>query len=674
MKNALSRRDFIKGAAAGTLGLAITGVTGLFSASAEGSVYTPGTYTAIVKGYSSFVTVEMTFSENEITDCRIDASGETTAIGGVVAMEYAQLVVEQQSVDATTSATAQFTAPAIKAAVSNCIAQAKGTAAALDERTGAVEDDGDWLGEAPVIAEEDISRTEETDLLIVGAGNGGMMAAATAADAGMDFIICEQNTVLGETRYWIGAVNSEAMKAAGGKVDETRLMNELGRYASYKCNMEVIRLWIDHSAEVVSYLESLGMTALPHVVEDSQHVGGEGSGYYVPSVWHTIATPEEFENTLLLPMTGDRNPFLERHIEEKGYRVRYSMTLVCLTQDESGKVNGAIFTDADKKYVRIKANNVILATGGYAGNPKMVKAISPIVDETVTAAYYYAPNKGMGIRAGIWAGAAKSTEAAPMIFDRGIVPPDVKAGYIEDQNGVLRFPGSSPEFILGSQPYLKVNKKGERFVNESLPYDFVNYAASFQPDGVYACIVDANVTEDILAYRQTGCAECGVDLARFGAVITMLEGYAEGGVVPMIGYVEGGAVQKADSIEELAEKLHLPVDELAATVSRYNELCEKGVDEDFGKEAYRMRPVVQAPFYGFFIGGSFLTTLDGIRINRKCQALDANANVIEGLYCVGDCSGSFFSGNYPEIVVGVAIGRTLTEGRYAVKGILGEEI
>ncbi|MBQ9662683.1 MAG: FAD-binding protein [Oscillospiraceae bacterium] len=662
MSKNLSRREFIKGAAAGSLGLALTGLAGMGSASAEevSGIYNPGTYTAVVQGYSSLITVEVSFSETEIIECRIDASGETPYIGGVAAEEYAKLLVEQQSVDAVTSATASFTTPAIKAAVSNCIAQAKGTAAALVV-SAETEDSEEWLGEAPNIAELDFAETRDTDLLIVGAGNGGMMAAATAADAGMDFIICEQNTVPANTRYWVGAVNTDAVKEMGIEVDKTRLMNELARYASYKCNLEVIRLWINHSAEVISYLESLGMMAIPQPAPES-HVGGTGADYYIPTIWHIVTTPEELENGELPVMTGERNRHLERHIQEKGYEVQYSMSLVCLTQDESGKVTGAVFKNSEGDYVRINAKNVILATGGYPGNPKMLKALSPIALETITGAYYYEPNKGMGIRAGLWAGATKNTEPALMIFDRGVVPPGTKAGYVEDANGNLHFPSPDASFILGSQPFLKVNKKGKRFINESVPYDFAPHAASFQPDGVYACIVDSNANADVLAYDQYGCAQIGVYIAQAGGVIPTLESF-----------MPNGLVCKADSIEELAEQLQIPANELTATVARYNELCEKGVDEDFGKEAYRMRPVVKAPFYGFFLGGALLTTMDGLRINEKCQVLDTNCDVIEGLYCVGDCSGSFFSGNYPEYLVGCTVGHTLTEGRYAVKAILGEE-
>lgn len=654
-KKNISRRDFLKGAAAGALGAAVAGMTGgSVLASESGSAsYTPGTYSATVKGYSSYVTVEMTFSENAVTACTIDAAGETEGIGQTAAAEYAAAILESQSVDTVTSATAEITVPAIKKAAGNCIAQAQGLAEALDE-SAAQGDDEDWLGSAPEIDDAQIASTQDTSLLIIGAGNGGMMAAATAADAGMDFIICEQNEVMGDTRHWVGAIDTRAMQEAGVEVQKDRLLNEIARYASYKCDMDVIKMWIQNSSEMISYLESLGLQADINICHDN-HVGGNNMEYYVPSIWHTLSDPSDEE--------FDRNKFLEKYINEKGYEIQYSMTLVKLVQDDAGKVTGAIFSDATGAYVKVNAENVILATGGYPGNPKMVKALAPIVDECVTANSYYGPDTGMGIRAGIWAGAKRDTESAPMIFDRGIVAPGVKAGYVDDGNGGLVFPGTVYQFNPGTQPHLKVNKEGKRFANESCPYDFLNHAASLQTDGVYAAIMDANVTDAILAYDQYGCAQISVNIAEAGGIIPMFEEQ-----------VEAGLMFKADTIEELAEQLGIPADTLSETVARYNELCEKGVDEDFGKEAYRMRPVDTAPYYGAFFGGSLLTTCDGLRINRKCQVYNTEHQVIEGLYCIGDCSGSFFSGNYPEFFVGVAVGRTMTQGRYAVKAILGEEV
>ena len=670
MSKHISRRDFLRGTAAGALGLAAASMIGCAqepatttappttaapttAAPAPAGIYTAGTYSATVKGYSSYITVEMNFSAEAITGCSINAAGETPAIGGVAAEEIAALVVQNQTVDVTTGTSAAITVPAIKKAISNCIAQAQGKAVAINENSGAA-DDSDWLGTAPEINDALIASVQDTDLLIIGAGNGGMMAAATAADAGMKFILCEQNTVMGDARHWIGAIDTKAMAAANVTVQKDRVLNELARYASYKCDMDVIKMWMNNSAEMLDYLESLGFRNSVHIAPES-HVGGNNMEYYVPSIWHTADLPEGTE-------AKDRHQFLEQYIQEKGYGVQYSMTLVRLVQDDAGKVTGAIFTNEKGEFVKINAKNVILATGGYPGNPKMIKALAPIITECVTANSYFAPDTGMGIRAGIWAGAKMDTEPAPMIFDRGIVAPGVKAGYVDDGNGNLVWPGTVSQDMLGTQPHLKVNKEGYRFANESCPYDFLNYAASLQTDGVYAAIVDSNITEDIIEYDQYGCAQIAVNMAQVGYILPMLEGN-----------VANGLAFKADTIEDLAKQMGLPVDTLTATVKRYNDLAAKGVDEDFGKEAYRMKALDTAPYYGYFMGGSLLTTCDGLRINRKCQVYDTKHKVIEGLYCVGDCSGSFFAGNYPEYFVGVAVGRTMTQGRYAVKAILGEE-
>ena len=111
--------------------------------------------------------------------------------------------------------------------------------------------------------------------------------------------------------------------------------------------------------------------------------------------------------------------------------------------------------------------------------------------------------------------------------------------------------------------------------------------------------------------------------------------------------------------------------QLLATVERYNELYDKQNDEDFGKPAYRLSAIRTAPVYGCWLGASLLTTEQGIAINEKGQALDNNNQPMEGLYITGDMSGSFFANNYPCLMAGVAMGRTLTFAMKAVKQMAG---
>ena len=114
--------------------------------------------------------------------------------------------------------------------LAGCAPQGQGAQAVAEEGSqGAAVD---WLGAEPEIAAGDIVKTEDTDFLIVGAGAAGMCAAGTASDLGMDFILCEKNDSVQETREYLGVVNSKAALAQGGEVDTMKLLNELTHSAS----------------------------------------------------------------------------------------------------------------------------------------------------------------------------------------------------------------------------------------------------------------------------------------------------------------------------------------------------------------------------------------------------------------------------------------------------------
>ena len=101
-------------------------------------------------------------------------------------------------------------------------------------------------------------------------------------------------------------------------------------------------------------------------------------------------------------------------------------------------------------------------------------------------------------------------------------------------------------------------------------------------------------------------------------------------------------------------------------------MYDAGVDDEFGKSAYRLSAIRTPPFFGSWYGASLLTTGDGLRINEKAQVLAAGTmKPIEGLYAAGDCSGSFFANNYPELFPGVAVGRSMTEALKAVRVVAG---
>lgn len=510
----------------------------------------------------------------------------------------------------------------------------------------------DWLGAAPEIS--DIARTEETDFLIVGAGTAGMTAALTAQEAGLNFIICEKNDTVQETREYVGAVDSTYQKQMGVEVDKAKLLNELTRYASGKCNQEVIRVWLDESGECLDWMDSK-MQAIekPCVVDvNTEHPTG-GTDYYLPTLQHVWLTP-------YMPPT--RNDVFASLIEEAGNPVRFGYELVRLVEAD-GKVAGAIFS-TDEGYVQVNAANTLIATGGYAANPVMMSALSPAALACCTASSFAPNDTGDGIKAALWAGAVKEIEAAPMIFDRGAVAPGVDCGYTTEGEGAA-LPGGIFQENIGSQPFMKVNRHGKRFVNESMPYDFMCNAAAQQPGGVWCQVFDANAPEDILRFGTIGCSAFAKQMMAAGMPIDEFCTVS----------LDAGCMVKADTIEELADAMGFVGADKEAfldQVERYNAQFDAQVDDDFGKEPFRLSALRTAPFYGCWFGGSLLTTLDGIRINKHCQALNEAGEVVEGLYVAGDASGSFFSGNYPEYIVGVASGRSSTQGRHVARYLAGE--
>lgn len=534
-----------------------------------------------------------------------------------------------------------------------------------------------WLGEEPVIDESEIGETVETGVLIVGAGNAGMACAASCSDLGLDFMVCEKNGAVEAARGFIGLVNTHCTRDAGVEVDEMKLLNEISRYASFKNNQAVAKTWIRESAEVLDWLdgimEPLGLKA---TLCTHEHLGDGGTDYYIPCISHVyVANPDvapgsdlEAAGSIDFPVDWSRNAHLEEYIKEAGHEVSFGCRLVKIEREENGRVTGAIF-ETDSGYKRVNASlGVALCTGGYAANPAMVRALNPILTQCITGNAYTPSTTGDGIKAGIWAGGVLESEPAPMIFNRGMVMPGVNAGYTDDSE-TATFNGTIGQNGIGSQPFMKVSRRGKRFANESTPYDDVCFAATNQEGGVWCMVFDANAPADVKRFATIGCSTGGMWMVNFDSVDEWIEGISS----MMAADVE--PIMRADTLDELADKLGFAGEDkenFLAECEHYNEMFDAQKDDEFGKEAYRLSELRTPPFYGAWFGGSLLTTLQGLRIDEDMRVLDANRKPIEGLFAAGDCSGSMFSGNYPELLVASACGRTVTFGRHIARYLAGD--
>lgn len=613
--------------------------------SGNAGIYTPGTYTATETGMGT-VTVTMTFSDSAITEVKVDTSKEIIDVAVNSAEEFKEALMAAQSAEIDGVSGASITSKAVKKAAASCIEQAMGLAVE-EEETVAV-DDGTpaWLGHEPEIADSEIVETLDTEVLVVGGGTGGLFAACSAGGNGAKTLVIDKLTS-GGVRDDLGAIDSRYQKEWGTKIDKFDYITEMTKTAAGRLDQRLVKLWAEESGEAIDWY---GDRLAERGVELWHEAGGddEGSRYIHFATGHS----PKWEGS----DDGEGNQLngakvLTDYALTLGVEFRYNTPMVKLIK-ENGRVTGAIAENEDGGYVRINASKgVIVATGGYYD---MLEALQPENLAIVGLNGSIPGATGDGIKACIWAGGKFDETHSMMMFDRAALKPDAVPGRAQIESG------ETSMFWMGSQPFLKVNSKGERFFNESGTYEGILHADEFNKDHCHYTIFDSDWTTYIQSFKTHGCSRMfpfpnGAEPNR--TYQSMEESFP--------GMIEKGVLFQCDTIAELAEKLGLPADALEATVERYNELYDKGVDEDFGKESFRLSAVRKAPFYGVKNTGFILCTMDGIQIDQNMNAVDTNNEPIPGLYVVGNDSGAYFSATYPNLSTGAACGRTVTFGRRA---------
>lgn len=545
---------------------------------------------------------------------------------------------------------AALSAGIVAAGLGGCAPKAASSKAVAASTT----DSTNWYGSAADESSFKISREIETDVLICGCGHAGMTAALVASGQGMKTLVIEKTSTYGIFRTFPGAVNCQIQKDAGVVIDGKELSNEIVRYASGRCNQGIINLWIDESAEWFDWLQKL---VEPEGVTFSVE-SDVGDGYHgVYKAWPTSLVehiPEDkADHSAATPSMG---PVLVDIAKRNGTEFMYNTSLVQFSRSGS-KVTGVIAQDNDGNYIKITAKKgTLLCTGGYEGSADLMKTLNPAASSTVTCAQYMMQNTGDGLKAGMWAGGVKDDIATAMLFDRGGIAPGSEAG----------FPVQGSLFWMGSQPFLKVDLNGKRIGNEDVPYDSMISSASQRKGNLWCSIWDANYVEQIKQFHTLCCSRIDPSPTpnawsfTFEAIAGMNEGLKKQGII-----------FECDTLEELADKLQIPRDTFVATVKKYNEMCAAGVDTQFGKASKDMLPLSAPPYCGCRLGSALLCTIDGLAIDTDCHLVDQDGQAIEGLWAAGNVTGGFFSDNYPELIPGVASGRTATEARHAVLNMLG---
>lgn len=528
-----------------------------------------------------------------------------------------------------------------------------------DEEEVASDEEVDWLGSAPDITDDDCAETVDCEVLVIGAGCSGYFAAAAAAENGAQVLLIEKNAAGNSIRSSaLGAVNSTAQKEQNITIDEMEIVNDYDHYALGQCNSRLWRKWAQNSGEAIDWYTDL-------LAENGMEVQLEWNVSH-DTVYKCWPTGHGTNGDDFTGREADVAEIMDAYITSfDGCEERFSTPMQCLIE-EDGRVVGAYAQDADGNYIRINASKgVIVATGGYSYNPDMYAALQPTRYSCLGSFLSYTSTTGDGIKALLWLGAQLDDVHTSLTFNRSLLLADQQPGDPYNSGGNY--------FTFSSQPFLRVDCKGERFHNESAPYDFVLNAIAKRPEGerYWHQVWDSNWKEDVTRFHTIGCSTL---VYREGSDHDAYEGKLDDEVEPQIEeLVEAGYIVKADTLEELAEALGFDeeaTENFLATCERQNENFDNQIDPDFGKEPFRLSELRTAPFYATVKScGLTLCTLDGIVVNDDLQPLGADGEPIEGVYVVGNDQGCMYAGTYTNLGAGTNAGRSATFGRMVGKAL-----
>ena len=519
-----------------------------------------------------------------------------------------------------------FLKGAAAGALTAALAGATSGIAFADDAPAAAEEQSSTWYDAKYFAKPDpitdIAETVETDVVVVGAGNGGLIAGASVVDQGAKLILVEKNAMPISWAGEMGAYNTKLMKEKYGiEYSDEELLeisNEICRYASYENDQRLVNLWLFNSGRTMDWfvdqMESKGVHMfLETDMKDCRYMNK-------PQTHTVYETFEELGPNYMGSQLA--NPKWVEIIGEKGGDIMWETTAKQLVQDADGKVTGIIVQAKDGKYIQINAaKGVILSTGGYGGNPEMMAALRYRDKDVICNNLGCAFAMGDGIKMAMWAGAdIDRNHSGGIAFDRAAVD-------LDHHTGAPYTTGLGDIWWPGSQPWLNLNTRGERFCNEDNTYDFHINSWLMQPGHICFQIFDSNYWSDVVAFHTTICSRVvAVPGARNSEVLPNVMPCKDGEQfynVYIKPALDSGKLMQADSLDELADKLGFEgqfKENFLKSVERYNELCDGGVDLDFGKQKKDMTPIKQGPFYGIALGSWLLATMNGVRVNTNLQA------------------------------------------------------
>ncbi|MEA5018998.1 MAG: FAD-binding protein [Gordonibacter sp.] len=539
-----------------------------------------------------------------------------------------------------------LTAGLAGAALTGCGPQAKSkdTPATTESAAGAtIVEESYWA--IPELGEP--TETLKADICIIGAGGTGTAAAIQAIDLGLKPLIIERLSGYGGS--FIGTegmtgLETHFTEAEGGtiwngeKYGVKEAMHTCLNYHHWIPQHKLYENFFGQMAETIEWLEG-------HGIEFEGNIS-IGAG---PKIWHVY---DKGDNA---SPGGYFMQCFGAEAKKLGVEARFD-TFGRKIIIENGKVAGLLAETAKGDVIKIEAPVVIIGTGGYANNTEMLYGVSETRNENIQALGMNC-REGDGLKMAKDAG-AEFAEGLGTVMWCGPVPV-----------GAITATWTTDAYSAGVQPTLWLNEKGQRYCKEDLWID------DFAGAGI--CVRNQKKTfvlfteQDMLEWEKTGpygqvfsFGTPGKPLAEARAVLEKCE-----------------ACHIGASLDEVATAAGLDAAAVKATVDRYNGYCnaaasadgeDTSIDAEFGKRAKYLHKVAEGPYWLCEVADGFYTTCGGIKVNEKIQVLDAEDQVIPGLYAGGSDAGGLYGDSYDvKYAPGSQAAWAVNSGRLAVKDAQG---
>ena len=568
---------------------------------------------ATVQGYGGEIEVSVKLDGDKIVDVDIKGDGETAGIGSKVVEEWPEEFENNNGIVDTYSG-ATF-AGVTRAAVIEATRQAL-TAAGVNP--------DDYVREAGEKKEENV--TLDADVVIVGAGGAGMVAAVTAADAGKKVVILEsQPAVGGNSVKATGGMNAAKTEfqdkntfdeAAGVEKTLKAAENYADNAAITALAAKVKEQWDAYQAKPEGYFDSVELFALDTMI------GGKGLNN--PELVNTLVGNSEAAIAWLSTIGIDLNnvaafggasvkrihrpvnaegkvvsvgayavPLLEEAVKAReNITLMLNTTAVKILKDESGKACGVVAAGKSGNAVVVNAKAVVLTTGGFGANLEMVVEYKPELAGFMTT--NAAGIQGQGIKM------ASELGAATVDMEQIQIHPTVQADTASLITEGLRGDGA-----------ILVNAEGKRFIDEVGTRDVVSAAEIAQPGSFSWLIVDQKMVDA-------------------SSVIQ--------------GYINRGLMLSGETYEDLAKALEIPAEAFAETMKTWNGYVAEKNDPEFGRTSFAS-PLDTAPFYAVKVTAGIHHTMGGLCIDSNTQVLNTEGAVIPGLFAAGEVTGGVHGAN-----------------------------